>query len=200
MQGGNFSTPADRWPVMLVIEMTQASAPRTQPADAFGDLFSDHAPAIYNYCFRRTGDWALAEDLTSVVFMEAWRRRGSVDLVDQPVLPWLYGVATNVLRNHRRALRRHRAALLRIPDPGLTPDFAEDAAVRLDHQKQMRGLLDAIATLSEGEQEVLALCRWQGLSYADAAGALGVPVGTVRSRLARARARLADRLELDDNQ
>ena len=161
---------------------------------AFGDLFSAHASAIYVYCFRRTADWTVAEDLVSVVFLEAWRRRGDVDLVTEPALPWLYGIATNVLRNQRRSMRRHRAALARLPVTGVSPDFAEDAAARLDDQVHMRHVLSVIASLSQRDQEVLALCRWQELSYEEAAVALGIPVGTVRSRLARARSRLAEGL------
>src|SRR5918992_881798 len=83
--------------------------------EAFGDLYERHAGAVYNYCFRRTADWAVAEDLTSIVFLEAWRRRKDVRLHGESLLPWLYGIATNVLRNRSRSLRRYRAALGRIP-------------------------------------------------------------------------------------
>src|SRR5438270_1439680 len=83
--------------------------------DAFGVLFERHAGTVYNYLFRRTGDWAVAEDLTSLVFLEAWRRRRDVRLEHASALPWLYGVATNVLRNRRRAQRRYRDALARLP-------------------------------------------------------------------------------------
>ena len=83
--------------------------------DAFGVLFERHGRAVYNYLFRRTADWALAEDLTSVVFLEAWRRRKDVRLEAELALPWLFGIATNVLRNSRRSQWRHRAALERLP-------------------------------------------------------------------------------------
>ena len=72
----------------------------------FALLFERHAKAIYNYCFRRVGDWSAAEDLLSVVFLEAWRRRDK-RLPPGKVLPWLYGIATNVVRNRRRARARH---------------------------------------------------------------------------------------------
>jgi RNA polymerase sigma-70 factor (ECF subfamily) len=75
-------------------------------AEAYGLLFERHARAIYNYLFRRCADWSVAEDLTSVVFLDAYRRRTSVRIHDGKVLPWLYGVATNVLRNQRRSRRR----------------------------------------------------------------------------------------------
>ncbi len=75
---------------------------RDGDADAFGLLFERHATAIYNFCFRRIGDWAAAEDLLSIVFLEAWRRRDK-ELPPDKVLPWLYGIATNVVRNRRVA-------------------------------------------------------------------------------------------------
>jgi RNA polymerase sigma factor (sigma-70 family) len=159
--------------------------------DAFGVLFERHARAVYNFLFRRTADWALAEDLTSVVFLEAWRRREDVRLDGGVALPWLLGVATNVLRNRRRSQWRHRAALQRVPrerDDG----FAEDANERLDDERRMRFVLRSVAKLPRHEQEVLALCGWAELSYEEAAVALDVPVGTVRSRLSRARARMRE--------
>jgi RNA polymerase sigma-70 factor (ECF subfamily) len=160
-------------------------------ASAFGVLFERHSRAVYNFCFRRTGDWTVAEDLTSVVFLEAWRRRGEVRLKDGRALPWLLGVAVNVLRNRRRSERRHRAALERLPIQRAV-DFADDADGRLDDELRMRATLRTIAKLPRREQEVLALCVWSGLSYEDAALALNLPVGTVRSRLSRARVRVRE--------
>jgi RNA polymerase sigma-70 factor (ECF subfamily) len=157
--------------------------------DAFSVLFERHAQTVYNYVFRRTADWALAEDLTSVVFLEAWRRRNDVRLDRELVLPWLLGVATNVLRNRRRSQWRHRAALMRLPRE-LTHDFADEANGRLDDERQMRTVLRAIARLPRREQDVLVLCACAELTYEEVAVALGVPVGTVRSRLSRARARI----------
>ena len=159
--------------------------------DAFGVLFERHARTVYNYLFRRTADWAVAEDLTSVVFLEAWRRREEVRLAGDAALPWLLGVATNVLRNRRRSHWRHRAALQRIP-PERHEDFAEDADARLDDERRMRVVLRSLGELPRREQEVLALCGWAELSYEEAALALDIPVGTVRSRLSRARARMRE--------
>ncbi|MFI6514363.1 RNA polymerase sigma factor [Spirillospora sp. NPDC050679] len=157
---------------------------------AFGELFDRHARAVYGFCFRRTADWTAAEDLTSVVFLETWRRRGQVRLESDSLLPWLYGVATNVLHNHRRSLRRHRAALARLPAPPPVPDGADDTAARLDAEHRMREVLASIAELPRRDREILTLSVWEGLGYAEIATALGVPVGTVRSRLSRVRAKL----------
>jgi RNA polymerase sigma factor (sigma-70 family) len=160
-------------------------------APAFGILFERHARAVYNYCFRRTGDWSQAEDLTAVVFLEAWRRRRQLRLERDEAIPWLLGVATNVIRNSRRSQRRHRAALQRLPREKVE-DFALDVDERLDDERRMRAVLRALRELSPADQDVLALCVWEGLSYEQAAVALGTPVGTVRSRLSRARSRLRE--------
>lgn len=161
-------------------------------ADAFAELFDRHGDAIYNYLFRRTGDWGTAEELTAVVFLEAWRRRSQLRLERESALPWLYGTATNVLRNQRRSLRRHRAALARLPQPGIEPDFAEDAAARVTDAAAVSRLLPLLGRLSRADREVFALCVLAELSYEEAAAALGVKVGTVRSRLSRARARMGE--------
>ncbi|MFB9628392.1 RNA polymerase sigma factor [Nonomuraea helvata] len=158
--------------------------------EAFGVLFDRHARAVYNHCFRRTADWSEAEDITSVVFLEAWRRHGELSPERDSVLPWLLGVANNVLRNRYRAKRSYRDALDRMPAMSAEPDPADDIAGRIDDEHQMRRVLTAVNRLPLADQEVLSLCVWAGLSYDDAAIALGLPVGTVRSRLSRARARL----------
>ena len=175
--------------MLLTRTKPDVAAPPTP--EHFGELFEAHSEAIYNFCFRRLADWALAEDMTSAVFLEAWRRRAQVDLVGEPPLPWLYGVATNLLRNHRRSLRRASAALARFHDVASVPDFGDELADRLDAERQMRAVRERIAVLAPQEREALELCAWAELSYADAARALGVPVGTVRSRLSRARSHLA---------
>jgi RNA polymerase sigma factor (sigma-70 family) len=180
--------------MIKVMETDRQLLEDADPA-SFGTLFERHGRAVYNYCFRRTADWAAAEDLASVVFLEAWRRRKDVRLEGDSLLPWLYGVATNVVRNRNRALRRYRRALERFSHE-VEADFADDVAERVDDERQMRGVLEAIRVLPKREQDVLALCVWSELSYEEAAVALNVPVGTVRSRLFRARARLQNRLEI----
>lgn len=164
---------------------------RAGDRDAFGALFERHAKAVYNYCFRRIGSWATAEDLLSVVFIEAWRRRDK-DLPPDKVLPWLYGIATNVIRNQRRSERRFAAALNRVPAARSEPDFAAISDERVDDEWQAQGALGLLRKLPRREQDVFVLCAWMELSYEDAAVALRVPVGTVRSRLARARTRLRE--------
>jgi RNA polymerase sigma-70 factor (ECF subfamily) len=174
---------------------------RSGSGDALGELFDRHADRIYTYCFRRTASWAVAEDATSTVFLEAWRARERAVVPDdsgRSALPWLYGIATNVCRNLSRSQRRHAAALGRLPRPPHGPDHADDTVDRIDSERTMARITAALADLSERDREVIALVVWSGLSYEEAAGALGVPVGTVRSRLSRARARLGATLTTED--
>lgn len=170
---------------------------RQDSADAFGVLFERHAPSIYSFCFRRVVDWAVAEDLTSIVFLEAWRRRRKAIPPDM-VRAWLFGIATNVVRNQRRSQRRYRAALGRLGSERAEPSFADESDARLTYQQEMQVILAAVAKLPRHEQDALALCVWSGLSYEEAAVALAVPVGTIRSRISRAKQRLGTQLTGSD--
>ena len=98
--------------------------------EAFGQLFRRHSRAVYAYCARRTGNLQAAEDLTSVVFLEAFRRRRKLQLSNASALPWLLGVANNVARNADRSLRRYRSALDRVPP---SPDSASSEAAAIEH-------------------------------------------------------------------
>ena len=153
-------------------------------------LWDEHAQRIYRYCFRRTADRELAEDLTSVVFLEAWRRRDKAQLGADTELPWLYGVAANVVRTQWRKQRRYRAALARLPCPRDEADLAQDAVDQLADQERMRLLVARLRVLPQIEQDVLTLCAWEDLTPKEAAVALGIPEATVRTRLHRARKRL----------
>jgi RNA polymerase sigma-70 factor (ECF subfamily) len=163
--------------------------------DAFGELFERHARAVFAFCAHRTGDLALAEDLMSVVFLEAWRRRRSVALAGTSALPWLLGTANNVVRNQRRSLRRHRAALARLSANAVSATCEDEAIARVDAQRTLSAALREIERLPREQREALTLVLWSGLSYQEAADALGIPVGTVRSRIARARAALGAALD-----
>ncbi|HTS97512.1 MAG TPA: RNA polymerase sigma factor [Streptosporangiaceae bacterium] len=159
---------------------------------AFGELFDRHATAVYNHLFRRTANWSEAEDLTSAVFLLAWRRRGKVVIDRESVRPWLLGVASHVLRNSARARRRYLAALARVvPADEAAADHADAVAAAVDLERSMAGLRRAVAGLPPREREVVELCAWSGLDQKAAAVALGVSVGTVKSRMHRARRRLA---------
>jgi RNA polymerase sigma-70 factor (ECF subfamily) len=158
---------------------------------AFGELFDQCSKAVYNHAFRLTGNWSTAEDVTALTFLEAWRLRGKIDAEGGSLRPWLLGIATNIARNMRRAARRHDDALARLPRGEGVPDFAEEVVSRIDDAERLAAVRQAYGKLRRAEQDVFALCVWAGLDYAQAAEALGIPVGTVRSRLSRARKKLA---------
>jgi RNA polymerase sigma factor (sigma-70 family) len=159
-------------------------------AECFGVLFDRHCEAIRAYCARRSGSLDTADDLVSIVFLEAWRRRGEVELIGDVALPWLYRVARRTLQQRWRTGRRYRRALARLPPAPVVPDHADEVAGRIDDQRHITELQRIFARLRPAEREVLTLCVWQGLDHASVAVALGVSIGTVRSRLSRARARL----------
>lgn len=179
------------------VETNLRARVRTGDPDAFGLLFDECARAVYNHAFRLTGSWSAAEDVVSLTFLEAWRLRHKVEPEGESLRPWLLGICVNVTRNISRAERRHRAALDRLPPAGRTPDFADEAAGRIDDTARLEAVRTAMSKLRRGEREVLTLCVWSGLEYAAAAEILGVPVGTVRSRLARARKKLQLMVDAD---
>jgi RNA polymerase sigma-70 factor, ECF subfamily len=163
---------------------------RAGDPDAFRELFDEHVRSVYNHAFRLTGNWSTAEEVVSLTFLDAWRFRDRVDADGGSLRPWLLGIATNVARNVRRAARRYDGALARLPGQDPVPDFAEEVTSRIDDRERLDLVRTALAALRKPEREVLALCVWSGLDYAEAAEALGIPVGTVRSRLSRARKKL----------
>ncbi|MFE4395059.1 RNA polymerase sigma factor [Kitasatospora xanthocidica] len=172
------------------MELSQRARLRSGDQWAFGELFDETADDLYRYAVRVVGDRAVAEDVVQLTFLEAWRLRGRLREDDGPVRPWLFGIAAQVLRNTTRAARRHRAALARLPDRGVLPDFAEELAGRLDDDARLAAVRRALGGLRKAEREVFGLCVLAGLDYVSAAEALGVPIGTVRSRLSRARTKL----------
>ncbi|MFI5617774.1 RNA polymerase sigma factor [Streptomyces sp. NPDC051567] len=163
---------------------------RAGDPEAFRELFRDHAPLVHRHAVRVTGDRAIAEDIVSLTFLEAWRLRDRLLDHEAGPRPWLMGIAVNVLRNASRAARRHQAALGRLPARDTVPDFADELVGRMADADQLAAAQRALKKLRRTEREVFTLCVWSGLGYAEAAAALDVPVGTVRSRLSRARTRL----------
>lgn len=170
--------------------MSRRARIRDGDATAFEELFDEYARAVYGHAFRLTANWSTAEDVVSLTFLEAWRLRSRIDPEGGSLRPWLLGIATNVARNVRRAARRHDEALARMPRAEAVPDFADEIAGRLDDTGRLAAVRRAYGSLRRQEQEVFALCVWSGLDYAEAAEALDIPVGTVRSRLSRARRKL----------
>jgi RNA polymerase sigma factor (sigma-70 family) len=158
-------------------------------AEVFAALFDRHARTVHRYLARRAGV-AAAEDLLAQTFLVAFETRTRYDQARADALPWLYGIATNVLRRARRDEVRLYRALART---GVDPDVASPAdrvAERVDARAETAALAGALAGLAAGDRDVLLLLAWGGLGQDEVAQALDLPVGTVKSRLHRARARL----------
>lgn len=165
---------------------------RDGDAEAFGEIYARHARAVHDFCLWRTADPQAAEDAVATVFLEAWRQRDRLDLQTNSAAALLLGIANNVVRGHWRTSRRHRQALTRLRATASTEGAEPESAViaRIDALRHVREAREAIRSLPRREREVLTLIADRDLSYEETASALGVPIGTVRSRLARARSRL----------
>ncbi|MFE5566499.1 RNA polymerase sigma factor [Amycolatopsis japonica] len=162
---------------------------------AFGELFERHAEALWNYTYRLTGSWSSAEDLASTTFLIAWRRRAEVTLVRDSALPWLYTVAANVARDEHRGARRRLRLLGKIPAQPPVSDHADSVAEKIDGQRRLGHVAEAVRSLPKSQREVVELCLAAEVSIADAAELLGIAEVTVRAHLSRGRARLRTLLE-----
>jgi RNA polymerase sigma-70 factor (ECF subfamily) len=167
------------------------AASLAEPA-RFGILFDRYYAAIHAYLRRRVGADE-AEDLAAETFVRAFRTRGRFEADSRSAKPWLFGIATNLLLHHwRRERRRLRAYARTGIDPVVSP--ADEIDNRLDAAAAGPGMARALASLSVGERDVLLLHAWAELSDAEIAEALGTALGTVHSRLSRARHRIREAL------
>jgi RNA polymerase sigma factor (sigma-70 family) len=160
-----------------------------QEPEHFSVLFRRHAPYIQRYVVRRLGQDA-ADDIVAETFLLAFRQRDSYDQTRADARPWLYGIATNLIGRHRRAeIRLYRALARTGADPVMEP-FTDRVDDRVSASAASRRLATALARLPEKLRDTLLLVAWGDLSYEEVAAALGVPAGTVRSRVSRARSKL----------
>lgn len=172
---------ASQWESDSALIERSLSAP-----DAFSLIFDRHFEAVFSYLARRAGR-VRAEDLAASAFTVAFERRRRFRPEADSARPWLLGIATNLLRNDWRSERRALELIGRLGAPEVAEHSDEgDRSPRL-------GVL--LAGLDPDQRDVLLLYAWEDLSYEEIASALSIPVGTVRSRLARARARLRAGLE-----
>ena len=157
---------------------------------AFRRVFGDQHKAVYNFAFRHTASWSTAEEATQACFTTVWRkaRDGSLpSLDDGAVRAWLCGVARNECRNLARSdLRRLR--LVRASQP---PAAADNVGDWVEHEAGMQRINAVLSRIPDQQRAVVEMVAWAGFSLAETAAALHLPVGTVKSRLARARASLA---------
>ncbi len=155
--------------------------------EGFGRIFDRHRDRVYRHVLRLVPVAADADDAVAIVFFEAWRRRDDARLVDGSLLPWLLVTATKVTQNLNRSARRHRALLAKLPPE----DHALDHAEHLDEGPASAALRD----LPLSDRHVITLCVLEGLTDREAALVLDLPVGTVKSRLSRAKRRLVARID-----
>jgi RNA polymerase sigma-70 factor (ECF subfamily) len=161
--------------------------------EKFAGLYDRHAASIYRYVARRLGDEA-ADDVVAQTFLDAFRRRSRYDLSRGDARPWLYGIAANVIGKHRRAEIRMWRALARTGIDPVAEEFDDRVDNRVSASAVQRELAAALADLTDGDRDVLLLVAWADLSYEEVAAALAIPVGTVRSRLNRARRKVSGAL------
>ena len=168
--------------------LTDAQIIATSGSDPsrFGEIFDRHFPAIHRYVNRRVGR-ELADDLASETFSVAFRNRGRFDPTRDDAGPWLYGIAANLLRDHRRSERRRLLAYAKTGVDPVTDEGFDAVDARLDASVAGPVVARALVRLKPGDREALLLFAWAELTYREIAEALAIPVGTVRSRLSRAR-------------
>jgi RNA polymerase sigma-70 factor (ECF subfamily) len=158
--------------------------------ERFAVLFDRHAPHIYRYLARRAGR-QVADDLVAETFLAAFAKRDRYDLGHPDARPWLYGIATNLVGQHRREQARQdritQAAAVAEPE---VPGHADRVAANVTAQAMRTLLAEALAALSAGDRDVLLLIAWEQLTYQEVSRALAIPVGTVQSRLHRARTKV----------
>ena len=169
-------------------------AAQTDPAP-FGTLFDRHFTTVYRFCERRAGR-SMAEDLAGETFRRAFESRSSYDLNRPSALPWLYSIALNLVRDALRARSAEDRAYARLRALAGTgwPSEDDEAPRHVEARADLAVLAGLLLAEPEEDVEALFLHVWDGLSYLDVATALGVPVGTVRSRLSRLRHRLGEGL------
>ncbi|MFG2002184.1 RNA polymerase sigma factor [Spirillospora sp. NPDC048911] len=158
---------------------------RTDP-EAFAALFDRYSGMLYRYVSRRLGP-EVAEDLVGETFLVAFSRRNRYDLSHADARPWLFGIITKLVSRHHRGEAARYRALRRSPVESQVEGPADRVAAGVTASASRPLLAEALAGLPRRDRDVLLLVAWGDLAYEEVARALGIPVGTVRSRLNRAR-------------
>jgi RNA polymerase sigma factor (sigma-70 family) len=165
---------------------------RDEP-DYFALLYERYAAQVYRYAYRRTGPQA-AEDVVADTFLAAFGRRRRYDVSRPDARPWLFGIATKEIARRHRAEQAHLRAVSRMPAEPTPAGTADQVAADVSAQAARGALAAAVSGLSTGDRDVLLLVAWGDLTYDEVALALGIPIGTVRSRLNRARRKVREAL------
>jgi RNA polymerase sigma-70 factor (ECF subfamily) len=162
-------------------------------AELFAVLYDRYAAQLYRFAYRRVGPEA-AEDVVADTFLAAFRRRRQYDVARPDARPWLFGIVTKEIARRRRSEEARYRALARAAGEAAEDGHADRVAAGVSAQAARASLAAALSRLSPGDRDVLLLVAWSDLSYQEVAQALGIPVGTVRSRLNRARRKTREAL------
>lgn len=159
---------------------------------AFESIFDAHVDFVFGVAFRRTGSRAEAEDIVAEVFGELWRQREHIEVRHGSLKPWLAGTTSNLARKYWRSTTRRDRAVVRLGSrtEAVCEDFTDQSVARIDGASRLQLLQAALVELPDDQYLVLTLSVWEELSHHEIAEALGIAVGTVKSRLSRARRRL----------
>jgi RNA polymerase sigma factor (sigma-70 family) len=165
--------------------------------ELFAEVFDRHHRAVHAYASRRAGADA-ADDVLGEVFLVAFKHRKRFDAAASSALPWLYGIAANVLRRRWRtkAATDRMVGSVALGVVQVVASHEERVAEEVDSAREWIVVRDQLAGLADGDREAILLFAWEELTYPQIAEAMGIPVGTVRSRIHRARAHL--RASLDE--
>jgi RNA polymerase sigma factor (sigma-70 family) len=158
----------------------------------FAALFDRHFDAVHRYLHRRLGR-EIADELAAETFVQAFAARKRYDPSRESARPWLFGIAANLARHQRRKEGRRSRAYARAAAQSTSAETVE-VDDRIDAASQGPGLIRALSSLAEPDREALLLYAWADLSYEEVGAALDIPVGTVKSRISRARGRLREQL------
>jgi RNA polymerase sigma-70 factor (ECF subfamily) len=180
---GNASTDGELW--LRVMD---------GDGSAFASLFSRHRDRVFMHSLRLVRTPFEAEDVTAMVFLEAWRCRSRVRLVNDSMLGWLLITATNVARNKIRSTLRYERLLRKLPQSQEVPDHSDWVAETVDEDRRSQRLHQAYRSLGRRDQEIIALCVLEDMSTAEVSELLDIPPGTVKSRLSRAKQKLSQLL------
>ncbi|GAA4509523.1 RNA polymerase sigma factor [Actinoallomurus oryzae] len=181
----------DTYPHPETGEVSDSESIRASLTDPerFAEIFHRHWDEIHRYVVRRLGPEA-GEDVGAETFAVAFRSRGRYHLDRPDARPWLYGIATNLIGQHRRAERRRHQLLARTPAEGETASFTDGSDARVTAELLGPRIATVLKNLSAADRDLLLLIAWADLTYEEAAEALQVPMGTVRSRLHRVRKKI----------
>jgi RNA polymerase sigma-70 factor (ECF subfamily) len=161
--------------------------------ELFAVVFRRHAPAVLRYVTRRIGAQA-ADDVVAETFLVAFRQRDSFRPDGRDCLPWLYGIATNLLGRHRRREIQQLRLLARTGVDPVVESFTDQVDEAVTARRARARLGAALVGLPASQRDALLLLAWAGLRYEEVATATGAPLGTVQSRISRARTRLRQEL------